>query len=77
LKLVQLKENAEDAATGRKIRDLLFPMEYIRLDQTIDVMFTTATDVDSAIIAGAPATQEKLAVGAEEKGTGQEIISTK
>ena len=45
LKLVQLKENAEDSATGRKIRDLLFPMEYTRLDQIIDVMFTTATDV--------------------------------
>ncbi len=45
LKLVQLKENAEDVVTGKKIRELLFPMEYTRLDQIIDVMFTTATDV--------------------------------
>lgn len=49
LRLVQLKENAQDVLTGRQIRELLFPMEYTRLDQIIDVMFTTATDVDSAV----------------------------
>ena len=49
LKLVQLKENAEDTATGIKIRELLFPMEYTRLDQIIDVMFTTATDVETVL----------------------------
>jgi hypothetical protein len=49
LKLVQLKENAEDGGTGKKIRELLFPMEYTRLDQIIDVMFTTATDVQPII----------------------------
>jgi hypothetical protein len=49
LKLVQLKENAEDVATGKKIRELLFPMEYTRLDQIIDVMFTTATDVQTGL----------------------------
>lgn len=45
IKLVQLKENTEDASTGRKIRDLLTPMEYTRLDRMIDVMFTAAKDV--------------------------------
>jgi hypothetical protein len=49
LKLVQLKENAEDAGTSKKIRELLFPMEYTRLDQIIDVMFTTATDVEGVL----------------------------
>jgi hypothetical protein len=49
LKLVQLKENTEDPETGRKMRSLLTPMEYTRLDQLIDVMFTTATDVEPAI----------------------------
>ena len=49
LKLVQLKENAEDVVTGKKIRELLFPMEYTRLDQIIDVMFTTATDVQPVL----------------------------
>lgn len=47
-KLVQLKEDADGPETGRKIRSLLTPMEYTRLDQMIDVMFTTAKDVEGA-----------------------------
>jgi hypothetical protein len=46
LKLVQLKENSESLETGGKIRSLLTPMEYTRLDEMVDVMFTTVTDVD-------------------------------
>lgn len=49
IKLVQLKENTEGADTGRKIRDLLTPMEYTRLDRMIDVMFTAAKDVEEGI----------------------------
>lgn len=48
MKLVQLKEESEDTETGAKIRSLLAPMEYTRLDQLIDVMFTTTTDIASA-----------------------------
>jgi hypothetical protein len=47
IKLVQLKENAEGPETGRKIRSLLVPREYTRLDEMIDVMFTAAKDVES------------------------------
>jgi hypothetical protein len=47
-KLVQLKEEADAPDTARKIRSLLAPMEYTRLDQMIDVMFTTAKDVETA-----------------------------
>ncbi len=47
IKLVHLKENAEGTETGRKIRSLLVPREYTRLDEMIDVMFTTAKDVES------------------------------
>jgi hypothetical protein len=50
LKLVQLKENTEGSDTGRKIRSLLTPMEYTRLDSMIDVMFTAAKDVEEATI---------------------------
>lgn len=50
IKLVQLKENSDDPDTGRKIRSLLTPMEYTRLDQVIDVVFTTAKDVESAVV---------------------------
>jgi hypothetical protein len=49
IKLVQLKEESEGAETGRKIRSLLTPMEYTRLDQMIDVMFTTTADITSAV----------------------------
>lgn len=51
LKLVQLKENAEEQETGLKIRSLLTPLEYTRLDRLVDVMFTTATDIEPAIAA--------------------------
>jgi hypothetical protein len=49
LKLVQLKEDSDDPETGRKIRSLLAPMEYTRLDKMVDVMFTTAKDVEAAL----------------------------
>lgn len=49
IKLVQLKENSEAAETGLKIRSLLIPVEYTRLDRMIDVMFTTATDVEGSL----------------------------
>jgi hypothetical protein len=49
VKLVQLKENSDNPETGRKIRSLLTPMEFTRLDGLVDVMFTTATDVEAAI----------------------------
>jgi hypothetical protein len=50
IKLVQLKENTEDTETGLKIRSLLVPMEYTRLDKMIDVMFTAAKDVEAATV---------------------------
>jgi hypothetical protein len=50
VKLTQLKENTEGTETGRKIRSLLTPMEYTRLDQMIDVMFTTAKDVEQTTV---------------------------
>lgn len=60
IKLVLLKENSEALETGLKIRSLLTPVEYTRLDRMVDVMFTTVTDVeetqpieDTGIINGA------------------------
>lgn len=49
LRLVTLKESTEDETTSSKIRTILVPMEYTRLDELIDVMFTTAKDVETAI----------------------------
>lgn len=49
IRLVELKEDSESAETSVKIRSLLTPREYTRLDAMIDVMFTTAKDVVSAV----------------------------
>ncbi len=49
LNLVRLKENTEDALTAEKIRSVLVPMEYTRLDSLVDIMFTAAQDVESAV----------------------------
>jgi hypothetical protein len=50
MKLVQLKENSDDLETGSKIRSLLTPLEFTRLDGLVDVMFTAATDVETATL---------------------------
>jgi len=65
IKLVQLKENAEGPETGRKIRSLLIPREYTRLDEMVDVMFTTAKDVESAVEAVTPEEEPPIEVGDE------------
>ena len=48
VKLVSLKESTDEEETVTKIRGLLKPFEYTRLDNIIDVMFTTAKDVEAA-----------------------------
>ena len=67
IKLVQLKENTEGDETGLKIRSLLTPMEYTRLDKMIDVMFTAAADVGVAA-ATAEGEAETASDGAVEPG---------
>jgi hypothetical protein len=47
LKLVELKENSDASETGNKIRSILLPMEYTRLDRMVDVLFATAKDVEA------------------------------
>lgn len=49
ISLVRLKENTEDALTAAKIRSVLIPMEYTRLDRLVDVMFTAAQDVETVV----------------------------
>jgi hypothetical protein len=46
IRLVDLKQETDAAETGKKIRSLLIPKEYTRLDDLIDIMFTTAKDVE-------------------------------
>jgi hypothetical protein len=71
LKLVHLKESADDPETVRKIRSLLAPLEYTRLDAMIDVMFTTATDVEQASQIAAPdAEGDEASVPSKERVKG-------
>ncbi len=46
IKLVELKMKSDGDETTEKIRSLLIPFEYTRLDNIIDVMFTAAKDVE-------------------------------
>jgi hypothetical protein len=48
VKLALLKERSEDAETGRQIRSVLIPVEYTRVDALVDVVFTTAKDVEES-----------------------------
>lgn len=45
MKLVNLKINSDEDETTEKIKSLLIPIEYTRLDNIIDIIFTTAKDV--------------------------------
>jgi hypothetical protein len=56
LSLVRLKESTEAGPTGAKIRSVLVPREYTRLDQLVDVIFTAAKDVEAAAASEQPDT---------------------
>ncbi len=47
--MVRLKENTEEETTSSKIRSILVPMEYTRLDNLIEIVFTAAQDVESSV----------------------------
>ena len=61
-KLVALKESTDEPETGLKIRSILAPLEYTRLDRMVDVLFTAARDVE----ASAPANEVSDAAIVEE-----------
>jgi hypothetical protein len=74
IKVVQLKEGTEGSETGLKIRSLLAPMEYTRLDGVIDVVFTAAKDVEEAVSTVAGEVDEPSQTqtsGGKEKGVWQ------
>jgi len=45
LRLLAIKEEIEDPGIGMRIRSILIPREYTRVDAIIDVMFSTAEDI--------------------------------
>lgn len=49
INLVRVKESADSQETIRKIRTLLTPLEYTRLDELIDVVFAATKDVEESV----------------------------
>jgi hypothetical protein len=47
IKLVQIRGKSDDPATVRQIHQLLRPFEYTKVDRIIDILFTTAADVEN------------------------------
>jgi hypothetical protein len=47
IKLVRIKEDSDELETASKIRSMLIPMEYTKLDALVDVMFTAVKDAES------------------------------
>lgn len=45
MSLMKLKENIEDPKTIQKIHDILIPREFTKLDEIIEIVFSTAEDV--------------------------------
>jgi hypothetical protein len=69
--LVRLRESTESPVAGAKLRSILIPMEYTKLDSLIDVMFTAAKDVEGSDDAKAP--QD----GGDEGGSGWQFTDPK
>jgi len=45
MSLMKLKENVEDPKTIQKIHDILIPREFTKLDEIIEIVFSTAEDI--------------------------------
>jgi hypothetical protein len=58
LRLMTLKEEVEDPGTLQKIHNILFPMEFTKLDEIVNLVFSTAEDLK----------QEERQEAAEEDG---------
>ena len=52
---MNIKENSMEAETGRKIRSVLVPVEYARVDSLVDVVFAAASDAQEAVQVTSPA----------------------
>jgi hypothetical protein len=78
VKLVQIKEKSDEPATLHQIRQLLQPFEYTKIDKIIDVILTTAVDVESQ----QGNEDEALSEGSDHEGgkqirTAPELIDSK
>jgi len=69
--LVDLKVKSEEQETTEKIRNILQPIEYTRLDKLIDIVFTTVQDMDSDIEMTNQITDEDESATSEPAGEGK------
>lgn len=78
IKLVQVKQKSDDANTVRQIRQLLQPFEYTKVDKIIDVIFTTAVDVENQQVGEdvTPAADESPE-GARQVRTDPDLLNAK
>jgi hypothetical protein len=67
--LVRVKESADSQQTIAKIQKVLTPIEYTRLDDLVDVMFTTAQNVESALASETRELDESETETTKAKGT--------
>ena len=78
IKLVQIKEKSDDPATLTQIRQLLQPFEYTKIDRIIDVIFTTAADVEEQIVEHAPVEDaEMVHEDIKQNRTDPDLLSAK
>jgi hypothetical protein len=72
MKLVQIKDKSDDPSTLNQIRQLLQPFEFTKTDKIIDVIFTTAVNVErqQEIEQEAPISVDE---DADENGGGKQI----
>ena len=77
VRLVKLKESTAAPDTGTKIRSLLVPVEYTRLDLLIDVMFTAAKDVENSVDAEQQPSEDAVEGDAEWVFTDPTLLAAK
>lgn len=67
-KLVEVKESTDEVDTGRKIREILMPIEYTKLDTLIETIFVAAKDAARSVISEPQQTEETVPAIRESKG---------
>jgi hypothetical protein len=77
IKLVQMKEKPDDPNTLIQIRQLLRPFEYTKIDRIIDVIFTTAVDVEEQQISDHEAVPDEERDSYKQDRTDPDLLNTK
>lgn len=78
IKLVQIKEKSDEPTTLRQVQQLLQPFEYTKVDRIIDVIFTTAEDVENQVDLTEPvASSEEVTGVLSQDRTGRAALDLK